>query len=77
MLLLVIPPNSRHLSTFHLGYAVPEQLRRQGKGRDIVAAAIKEMTKGFRRTPIATFYIKAVVGADNEVSHKIASKVLS
>ncbi|MEY9780323.1 GNAT family N-acetyltransferase [Sinorhizobium fredii] len=62
---------------FHLGYAVPERYRGQGKGKDIVAAAMKELANGFSRTPITTFYVEAVVGADNEASHKIATKLLS
>ena len=62
---------------FHLGYAVAEKYRGQGKGKDIVAAAIKELANGFSRTPITTFYIEAVVGEDNEASHKIAAKLLS
>lgn len=62
---------------FHLGYAVPERFRGKGRGKDIVAAAIAELTHGFSRTPIKTFYIEAVVGADNQVSHRIATKLIS
>ncbi|ANK92739.1 hypothetical protein AMK01_CH03316 [Rhizobium sp. N6212] len=72
----VVEPIDR-IRCFHLGYAVPEKLRGQGKGKDIVAASIKELVNGFSRTPITTFYIEAIIGADNDASHKIASKVLS
>lgn len=50
---------------------------RQGTRRGLVVASIKEMAKGLSRTPITTLYIESIVGADNDVSHKIASKVLS
>lgn len=62
---------------FHMGYAVAEDFRGQGLGKDIAAAAMKELAKGFSRTPIDKFYIEAVVGAGNEASHKIAAKLLS
>jgi hypothetical protein len=62
---------------FHLGYAVPEKYRGQGKGNDIVAMAMKELAHGLGRAHITNFYIEAIVGTDNEASHKIATKLLS
>ncbi|MFD1745792.1 GNAT family N-acetyltransferase [Rhizobium helianthi] len=62
---------------FHMGYAVAEGFRHQGRGREIAAAALRELANGFSRTPIRTFYVEAVVGVGNEASHKIAAKLLS
>jgi hypothetical protein len=56
---------------------VAEKYRGQGKGKDIMTAAMKELANGFSRTPITTFYIEAVIGEDNEACHKIAAKLLS
>lgn len=38
---------------FHMGYAVAEDFRGQGRGKEIAAAAMKELASGFSRTPIA------------------------
>jgi hypothetical protein len=38
---------------------------------------MKELAHRFGRTQITNFYIEAIVGTDNEASHKIATKLLS
>jgi predicted acetyltransferase len=57
---------------FQIGYAVPERLRRQGRGKDIAQAAIVEARYQMEQTDIAAFYIEAVVDAENIASRKIA-----
>lgn len=61
---------------FQTGYAVPEELRGQGRAAEIVAAALREMTAGFGRAGIHDFYVEAIVGIDNIASQKIAANLL-
>ena len=62
---------------FQTGYAVVESERRKGTGSQILEHAVDELRNGMSSTPVAEFYVEAVVGADNEASKKIASRVLS
>lgn len=52
-----------------VGYAVPEALRGQGRGRDIVQAGIAELRSGFKGHP--PFYVEAVIGIDNIASQRV------
>jgi RimJ/RimL family protein N-acetyltransferase len=65
------------LPCFQLGYAVPPALRNQGRAKAVVSAAIKEMERGFARANIPTFYIEAVIGADNVRSRRVAEAITS
>ena len=62
---------------FQIGYAVPEKFRNEGRAQEAVQAAIAEMQHGFARTQIATFYVEAIVGADNVASQHVAEKTIS
>jgi GNAT superfamily N-acetyltransferase len=65
------------LPCFQLGIAVPETHRRRGLAKAIVEAAIAEMKHGFARNNIASFYIEAIVGADNIASQRVVAATLS
>jgi RimJ/RimL family protein N-acetyltransferase len=62
---------------FNIGYAVPDAYRNQGRAKDIVDAAISEMGHGLARAKISTFYVEAIIGADNRVSQRVAAKTIS
>jgi hypothetical protein len=62
---------------FQTGYAVIQSMRRQGLATDLVSKGIQEMRNGFGRQGAKRFYVEAVVGATNEASNKLASRLLS
>jgi len=57
-----------------VGYAVPDRYRSQGRAKAILAAGIAEMQNGFRGQP--SFYVEAVVSAQNVASIKVADAIL-
>jgi hypothetical protein len=65
------------VACFQTGYAVAESARRKGLATALLQQGIDELTFGMSRTPVAEFYVEAVVGADNVASNKIAARVLS
>ncbi|MER8562063.1 hypothetical protein [Mesorhizobium sp. M0578] len=65
------------LPCFQLGYAVPEQYRNQGRAKAVVKAALAELQHGIANANIHTFYVEAVVGADNPVSQAVAAATIS
>ncbi len=62
---------------FQIGYAVPIQLRNQGRAKDIVRAAISEFQKGIRRNGLKELYIEAIISAGNIASQRVAEQVIS
>lgn len=60
-----------------IGVAVPEKYRKQGRAKEAVEAAIAELQHGLARSKIATFYVEAIVGADNEASKHVAAATIS
>lgn len=62
---------------FNVGWAVAEAHRGQGKAREAVVAALKEMRNGFNRAGMEAFWVEAIVGEDNLASQRLAEKVLS
>ena len=65
------------LPTFQVGYAVPPEYRGKGLAKAIVESGIAELKNGFGRNGIKTFWVEAVVGADNLVSQRVAEAVIS
>jgi RimJ/RimL family protein N-acetyltransferase len=61
---------------FDLGYAVSERFRRQGRGAELVGAAVKDHIAGMARAGVNSLYIQAVVGIDNVASQRIAERHL-
>jgi len=64
------PENGIHC--YNIGYAVAKAYRNQGRAKEIVTAAIKEL-KGNGEA----FYVNAIVAADNVASQHVAAKVIS
>lgn len=60
-----------------LGWAVPPEYRGQGRAKELVAAALAEFKNGIARSGITTFYVEAIVGADNEPSQHVAAATIS
>lgn len=65
------------LPCFQIGYAVPKAYQRQGRAKDAVAAAIAELKYGFAKSNIPTFYIEAIVEANNKASQHVAAETIS
>lgn len=62
---------------FGVGWAVPEELRGEGRAPEAFKAALRELRHGLARHGIARFYVEAVVGVDNPASQRVAEKVIS
>ncbi|MET3479851.1 GNAT family N-acetyltransferase [Variovorax atrisoli] len=62
---------------FSVGWAVEETRRGQGKAREVVLAALREMRNGFTRAGMNAFWVEAIVGEDNIASQKLAERVIS
>ena len=62
---------------FNVGWAVAEAYQGQGRAREAVVAALKEMRNGFTRAGMKAFWVEAIVGKDNVASQRLAEKVLS
>ncbi len=62
---------------FNVGWAVAEAFQGQGRAREAVTSAMKEMRNGLRRAGIDAFWVEAIIGADNLPSQRLAEKVLS
>ena len=56
-----------------IGYAVPEAYRNQGRAKEIVNAAISDISANLDET----FFVEAIVGADNIPSQHVAAQVIS
>lgn len=61
---------------YQIGYAVPERYQKQGRAKEIVAAAIKEFTSGMKRHE-PEFYIEAIIDAENKASQRVAEQLIS
>jgi RimJ/RimL family protein N-acetyltransferase len=65
------------ISCYSIGYAVPEEYRKQGRAKEIVIAAISELQHGLAGSGQTVFYVEAVVRADNMASRRVAEQVIS
>ncbi|RUZ19897.1 MULTISPECIES: N-acetyltransferase [unclassified Mesorhizobium] len=75
--ILAVAEPMQGLPCFQLGYAVPEQCRNQGRAKEVVTAALAELKHGFADANVHTFFVEAVVGADNPVSQAVAAATIS
>lgn len=62
---------------FSVGWAVPEELRGQGRAGEAFIAALKEVRHGFAPQGLTAFWVEGVVGEDNKASQRVAEKVIS
>ena len=58
-------------------YAVPAALRNQGRGRDILASAIRQMTQGIAQSGVRVIRVELLVDADNIAAQRVAAAVIS
>ncbi len=74
----MVVPNGFHngAACFDLGYATVSEFRRQGRGTELVGAAVRDHIAGMKRAGVESFYIEAVVGVENLASQCIASRHL-
>jgi hypothetical protein len=61
---------------FDLGYAVVEKFRQQGRGTELVGAAVKDHIAGMARAGVTKLYVEAVIGVNNAASQRIAERHL-
>lgn len=71
-----IDPIDETLS-FSIGYAVGVDFRQQGRAGEAVLAAISELQFGLGRNGVNSFYVEAVVGADNAASQWVAESTIA
>ena len=64
------------LPCFSVGYAVPEELRGQGRAKAVFKAAIAEVKAAFAAGGIAEFYVEAIIGVENAASLRVAEEVI-
>jgi hypothetical protein len=62
---------------FNIVFATPPAFRGHGRAKDIVRAALAEMGNGFGRRGVASFYVQAIIGADNKAAQAVAAETLS
>ncbi len=62
---------------FDLGYATAEAFRHQGRGSELVGAAVRDHISGMARAGVSSLYIEAVVGVENIGSQRIAERHLN
>lgn len=62
---------------FNAFYAVPEAYRNQGRAKDVLGAALRQMVWGFARTNMKTIRVEVVVDAENAAAQKVAAAVIS
>jgi RimJ/RimL family protein N-acetyltransferase len=61
---------------FSVGWAVPEELRGQGRAAEAFLVALKEMREGFSQK-VNSFWIEGIVEMDNLASQRVAARVIS
>jgi RimJ/RimL family protein N-acetyltransferase len=62
---------------FHGFYAVPEALRNQGRAKDILGAALRQMEYGFARTEVDAIRVEVIVDGENIAAQHVAAAVIS
>ncbi len=62
---------------FHGFYAVPEALRNQGRAKDILAAAMRQIEHGFARAGVGAIRVEVTVDAENAAAQHVAAAVIS
>jgi hypothetical protein len=62
---------------FHGFYAVPADLRNQGRGKDILASALRQMAQGIGQAGVRAIRVELLVEADNVAAQRVAAAVAS
>lgn len=77
MAVFVMAEHYEGLPCFNVGWAVPLHFRGQGRATEVFLAAANELSFGLGRNGPGTYYMEAVIDAENEASKRVAEKVLS
>ncbi len=62
---------------FHGFYAVPDAYRNQGRAKDILASALRQMTQGIGQTGIRAIRVELLVDAENTPAQRVAAAVMA
>lgn len=65
------------LRCYNVGWAVPSNLRGQGRAGEVFKAAVNELRHGLARNGVSAFYVEGVVDETNVASQRTAEKVIS
>lgn len=77
LVMLVLVDPLRGKPCYQMGCAVPKDLRRQGRAKALVRAALAELEHGLKRNGEMGFYVEGIVGLDNTASQRVARATLS
>jgi hypothetical protein len=58
-------------------YAVPAALRNQGRGKDILASALRQMAQGIAQSGVRVIRVELLVEADNVAAQRVAAAAIS
>ena len=62
---------------FHGFYAVPPAYRNQGRAKDILRAALRQMQHGFAHTVVAAIHVDVIVDPANIAAQHVAAAVIT
>jgi hypothetical protein len=62
---------------WNIGYATPEEYRRQGRAKEIVIAAISNLREASARLGVKAFYVEAIISIENKLSQRVAEQTIS
>ena len=62
---------------FHGFFAVPEAYRNQGRAKDILKSALRQMAQGIAQTSVGAIRVVLVVDAEHTVAQRVAAAVIS
>lgn len=62
---------------FHGFYAVPEAYRNQGRAKDILGAAVRQIQQGIGDTGMRAIHVSVMVEADNTIAQRVAAAAIS
>jgi hypothetical protein len=62
---------------FHGFFAVPEAFRNQGRAKDVLASALRQLTPNIAQSGVRAIRVNLVVEADNPAAQRVAAAVIS
>lgn len=77
MAMFVATGASDGVLSFHVAFAVPEAYRNQGRAKDILRAALRQIEHGFPAVEVKAIRVEAIVGAENLAAQKVAAAAIT
>jgi hypothetical protein len=62
---------------FHGFYAVPEAYRNQGRAKDVLGGAIRQIAQGIGQTGMRAIHVTVMIEAENTIAQRVAAAVIS